>query len=263
MSTDPETDPLDQAGFSSVTGGSGHVTVFAGNGGGAFFGGTGGGNLIVAGADLAGYTEFAGTSLNDFPGLRHFEDSQGVILTPSASTIGGGGDGDLLVATGTLDNLVAAAGGNETLTGSGASGNNTFFGGTGSDLIATGAGRDLVVAGSGTATIAGGTGNAAIFAGSGQDLILGGTGGNYVQAGSGAATVFTGAGADLLAVVSGQAGGSVTVSGFRVGTDHVAARGYAGGPTQAVIGGNTVLGFSDHTQVTLLGVAVLPASAFA
>ncbi len=262
MSTAPETDPLDQAAFSSVTGGTGHVTVFAGNGGGAFFGGTGGGNVIVAGADLTGYTDFAGNPLAQFPGLRHFMDAQGTILTPSASTIGGGGGGDLLVATGTLDNLVAAGGGNETLTGSGASGSNTFFGGTGSDLIVTGAGRDLVVAGSGTATIAGGTGNAAIFAGTGQDLILGGAGGNYIQAGSGTATVFTGAGADLIAVVLGQAGGSLAVSGFRVGIDHVAARGYASGPTQTSAGGNTVLGFSDHTQVTLLGVTSLPASAF-
>ncbi len=262
VSTAPEAPPLDQAAFSSATGGTGHVTVFAGNGGGAFFGGTGGGNLIVAGADLSGYTEFPGSPLDDFPGLRHFEDAQGVILTPSASTIGGGGDGDLLVATGTLDNLVAAAGGNETLTGSGARGNNTFFGGTGADLIATGAGHDLVVAGSGAATIAGGTGSAAIFAGSGADLILGGAGGTYVQAGAGSATVFTGAGADLLAVVAGQAGGSVTVSGFRVGTDHIAARGYATGPTEAAAGGSTVLEFSDHTRVTLLGVAALPAAAF-
>ncbi len=262
MSTAPEADPLDRAAVSGVAGGTGHVTVFAGNGGGMFFGGTGGGNVIVAGADLTGYTEFGGDPLNDFPGLRHFEDAQGTILTPLASTIGGGGNGDLLVATGTLDNLVAAAGGNETLTGSGASGDNTFFGGTGSDLIVTGAGRDLVVAGSGAATIAGGTGNAAVFAGAGQSLILGGAGGNYVQAGSGTATVFTGAGADLIAVVSGQAGGSVTVSGFRVGIDHVAARGYASGPTQTAAGGNTVLAFSDHTQVTLLGVASLPASTF-
>lgn len=262
MSTEPEADPLDQGGYASVTGGTGQVTVFAGNGGGAFFGGTAGGNVIVAGADLSGYTEIPGNNLNSFPGLRHFRDAQGVILTPPAAVIGGGGSGDLLVATGTLDNLVAAAGGNETLTGSGASGNNTFFGGTGADLIVTGAGRDLVVAGSGAATIAGGAGNAAVFAGAGQDLILGGAGGNYVQAGSGAATVFTGAGADLLAVVAGQAGGSLTVSGFRVGTDSLAVRGYASAPTRTASGGGTVLDFSDHTRVTLLGVASLPGSAF-
>ncbi len=259
---DPYPPMPDQAGFSEVFGGTGHVTVFAGNGGGTFYGCTGGRNVIVAGADLTGYTEFPGPPLERFPGLRHFMDAQGTIYTPAASTIGGGGDGDLLVATGTLNNLVAAAGGNETLTGSGARGNNTFFGGTGSDLIVTGAGQDLVVAGSGAATIAGGAGNAAIFAGSGQDLIVGGTGGGYIQAGSGSAIVFTGQGADLIAVVSGQAGGSVTVSGFRVGTDFLAARGYASGPTQTVVGGNTVLSFSDHTQVTLLGVASLPASAF-
>ncbi len=262
VSTAPEADALDQGGYSSVTGGTGRVTVFAGNGGGAFFGGTGGGNVIVAGADLSGYTEFAGDPRTRLPGLRHFMDAQGVIVTPPSSTIGGGGNGDLLVATGTLDNLVAAAGGNETLTGSGASGNNTFFGGTGADLIVTGAGHDLVVAGSGAATIAGGAGNAAVFAGTGQDLILGGAGGTYVQAGSGAATVFTGAGADLLAVVAGQAGGSLVVSGFRVGTDSLAVRGYASAPTQTSAAGGTVLDFSDRTRVTLLGVASLPGSAF-
>ena len=70
-----------------VQGGSGRVTVFGEDDGGAIFGGTAGGNVIVAG-------------------------SQPV-------TIAGGGTGDLLVATGDLNNVIAAAGGNETLTGAG------------------------------------------------------------------------------------------------------------------------------------------------
>jgi len=74
--------------------------------------------------------------------------------------------------------------------------------------------------------------------------------------------VFTGQGAELIAVVSGQAGGSLAMSGFRVGTDHLAARGYASAPTQTAVGCSTVLDFSDHTRVILLGVTSLPASAF-
>ena len=226
----------------SVTGGTGSVTVFGGNEGGAIFGGTAGGNVIVAGVSVAPSPAIGGAI---------------------PVTIGGGGNGDLLVVAGVQNNLVAAAGGNETLTGSGATGSNVFFGGSGADLIVAGSGQDLIVGGTGTATLVGGVGSTAIFAGAGRDLILGGAGGDYIQAGSGNATVFAGAGSDLLAVVNGQAGGSMVVSGFRVGTDHLAARGYSSAPQQTTSGGNTVLTFSDNTRVTLLGVASLPGAAFA
>lgn len=225
----------------SVTGGTGSVTVFGGNEGGAIFGGTAGGNVVVAGASVAPSPAIGGAI---------------------PVVIGGGGNGDLLVVAGVQNNLVAAAGGNETLTGSGATGNNVFFGGSGADLIVAGSGQDLIVGGTGTATLVGGVGNTAIFAGAGRDLTLGGTGGDYIQAGSGNATVFAGSGSDLLAVVDGQAGGSMMVSGFRVGTDHLAARGYSSAPQQATAGGNTVLTFSDNTRVTLLGVVSLPGTAF-
>ncbi|MGI4975320.1 MAG: calcium-binding protein [Janthinobacterium lividum] len=236
----------------SVTGGTGRVTVFAADEGGSIFGGTGGGNLIVAGAtitpgDLAFETAAHGTAQAAFNG----------------ATLGGGGDGDLLVATGNANNVLAAAAGRETLTGAGATGSNVFFAGPGADLVVAGAGQDLVVGGSGASTLVGGTGAAAFFAGSGSEVILGGAGGDYVQAGSGSATLFTGAGADLIAFIDGQAGGSLVVSGFRTGIDHIAPRGYAAPPTSRVVAGSTVLTFGDGTQATLLGVASLPASAFA
>ncbi len=227
----------------SVTGGTGRVSVFAANAQAMLFGGTAGGNVLVAGTTLP--------------------DSQ-VASTAVAlgSAIGGGGNGDLLVLTGNTNNLAAAGVGSETLTGAGASGNNVFFGGSGSDLIATGAGQDLVVAGSGSATISGGSGATAIFAGKGSDIVLGGSGADYVQAGSGNATLFAGAGMDLIGVINGQAGGSLVVSGFRTATDRISAQGYAAGPAVTTGGGNTVLTFSDHTQVTLLGVASLPGATF-
>lgn len=253
---DPGWDPahafLADFGQMTVTGGTGSVTVFGANEGGSIFGGTGGGNVIVAGATI-------------LPGEQPFANSAhgAAQTTAKAATIGGGGDGDLLVATGTVDNVIAAATGNETLTGSGATGDNVFFGGSGADLIVAGGGRDLVVGGSGAQTLMGGTGATAIFAGGGADVIVGGAGADYLQVGSGKAAIFTGAGADLIAFVDGQAGGAVTVSGFRPGIDHIAARGYAAAPTSAVVAGSTVLTFSDHTQATLLGLTGLSGSSFA
>ncbi len=231
----------------SVTGGIGSVTVFAADAKATLFGGSAGSNVLVAGTTLADPTlGFSGR----------------LSATSEGSSIGGGGNGDLLVLTGNANNLIAAGAGSETLTGAGASGNNTFFGGTGSDLIATGAGRDQVVAGSGAATISGGSGQAAIFVEAGTDVVLGGIGADYVQAGAGNATLFAGAGMDLIGVINGQAGGNLVVSGFRTATDHISAQGYAAAPVVATSGGNTVLTFSDHTQVTLLGVASLPSAAF-
>lgn len=258
--TSPVQEAQTQFGTMSVSGGTGALTVYGGNSGGVVYGGTAGGNLVVAGADGSQYAQVVG-------GRVGYVGERGAPLFLQATTIVGGGGGDLLVATGTLGNVVAAAGGNETLTGAGASGSNVFFGGSGADVIVAGGGRDLVVAGAGAETISGGAGSAgiggtAVFAGAGSDVILGGAGAGYVQVGGGETTLFTGAGAELLGVVAGQAGGSLVVSGFRVGVDHVAARGYAGAPSVASAGGNTVLGFSDHTQVTLLGVASLPGGAF-
>ncbi len=240
----------------TVQGGTGSVTVFGGNESGAFYGGTAGDNVIIAGLDVPGPRPING-----------YTDAQGrqfaIAAPPAPVTIVGGGSGDILVANGTDNgtgsNLIVA--GTETLTGSGATANNVFFGGAGPDVIAAGGGPSVIVAGSGAATLSGGAGTAAIFAGTGQDVILGGAGADYVQLGGGSTTLFAGSGPDLIGVVNG-AGGSLAVAGFKVGTDRISAQGYAAAPTLATAGGSTVLSFSDHTQVTLLGVASLPASAY-
>ncbi len=242
----------------TVHGGTGSVTVFGGNDSGAFYGGSAGGNVLIAGPDLPGpqpshsYTDPEGRS-------------SALAAQPGPVTLVGGGSGDILVATGTDNltgsNLLVAGAGNETLTGSGSTAGNVFFGGSGADVIAAGSGPGVVVAGSGPATISGGAGGTAIFAGPGQDVILGGAGAGYVQVGAGNATLFAGAGMDLVGAVNG-AGGSLAVSGFKVGTDRISAQGYAAAPTVTGAGGSTVLGFSDGTRVTLLGVASLPSSAY-
>ncbi len=258
----PGTGPYGPPAFGSFTvqGGTGSVTVFGGNESGAFYAGSAGNNVIIAGVDLTRYDAY-----------NHlYTDAQGrefaIAGLPAPVTIVGGGSNDILFANGTANgtgsNFIIAGAGNETLTGSGASASNVFFGGSGADVIAAGNGASTIVAGSGAATISGGSASTAIFTGTGSDIVLGGSGADYVQAGAGNATLFAGSGMDLIGVINGQAGGSLVVSGFRTAIDHISAQGYAAAPVVASGGGNTVLTFSDHTQVTLLGVASLPGAAF-
>ncbi|MBV9736080.1 MAG: hypothetical protein JO209_09240 [Acidisphaera sp.] len=249
-------DGVAQFGTLDVQGGSGNVTVFGGNESGAIYGGSAGNNVIVAGASLVGLTPADRFDVT-------YTTSSGVLTDrPVAVTIVGGGNGDLLVVTGSLNNLVAAASGNETLSAAGATGNNVLFGGSGSDLIAAGAGHDTVVAGTGASIIFGGAAGTAIFAGSGNAEIVDGGGGDYVQMGSGNATVFTGSGPDLFGVYNGQAGGDDLLAGFKNGTDHMLLRGYASAPTIASQGGSTTIALADNTHITLLGVASLAPNTF-
>ncbi len=261
---DPGTNPYDEGpatfGTLTVTGGTGSVTVFGGSESGGFQGGSAGHNLLVGGADLAPY---AGGHVQTPGQTSGYEDP------PAPVTLVGGGDGDLLVSAGTdngAPNVLIAGAGAETLTGSGSTARAFFFDGTGADILALGSGYSVVTAGSGAETISGGAGTAAIFAGGGADLILGGTGADYVQAGTGNATLFAGAGADLVGAVRGQSGGSLVLSGFRVGTDRLDLQGYGSGRSgiadSQVAGGSTALTLVDGTRITLLGVTNLGAGSF-
>ena len=75
-----------------------------------------------------------------------------------------------------------------------------------------------------------------------------------------------GAGADLVGAMRGQSGGSLTVAGFRVGTDRLDLQGYGGDMSgianSQVAGGSTALTLVDGTHVTLLGVTNLGAGSF-
>ena len=223
------------AGSGTVYGGTGSVTVFGGRN--VVFGGNAGGNLIVS-------------TVGD--------------------TMVGGGSGDLLVGNGSGDLIVAGAG-NETLSSAGETGGTgaLLYGSSGADLIAAGAFFDTIVAGSGATTISGGSADPnVIYAGSGTDVIVTGGRGDFVQAGTGNASIFTAQGANVVTFVNGGAGGSDVISSFKVGTDQIALRGYAGSGTMAgitssqVTGGSTVLTLADNTRITLQGVTNLGASSF-
>ncbi len=213
------------AGAFSGTGGSGSLVLFGGSGGLAYTAGTGSDTLVggtgsaTVHAGAGGY--FAGTGGS-------------VIAAMGAGTfMAGNVSGDVLNAASTGGDILAAGGGNETLNGAGAAAGDILFGGSGADQVSLGRGADTVVAGAGTATVQAGAGSAALY--------LGGPGG--------------GGGATLLSLAAGTAGGSDTVSGFRVGTDHLHLSGYAGAPTVTTTGGNTTLALTDGSRVTLLGVS--------
>ena len=238
----------DDAGRLSVDGGTGSLTVFGNDDSGTIIGGAAGGNILVGGAIAAGDTPQAG------PGGFWKTSGGDLIFAPQPVTIEGGGNGDLLVVTGVLNNEIAAAGGNETLTGSTATGDNTFFSGSGADEIVAGGGQDTVVGTGGSSTVFGGTGGTAVFTGPGVMEVVGGKGMDYVQVGQGAATLFTGVGTDVIGVVNGASGGSLTVVGFRPGIDQFDVQRYTLPPTVTAAAGGTVLTFQDHTSVTLVGI---------
>ena len=54
--------------------------------------------------------------------------------------------------------------------------------------------------------------------------------------------------------MAGHTGGSATIVGFRIGTDHLQLTGYAQAPGVATTSGGSVLSFADGTTITLSGV---------
>ena len=211
------------AGSIDVQGGSGSDTVVTGSGGGEVFGGSAGNNLLVGGGGPA--------------------------------TLVGGGAGDTIIAgPGGGDDLVASHG-NQTLIG-GSGGNNILWGGSGNDVMVLTGGNNSVMGGSsGTDVIWSGSGNNFINTEAANVMVVAGPGGND--------TVQAGSGMDIFAFVNGQAGGSMVIDNFNTATDSLNLVGYgAKSDTVVSTGGSTTITLADKTQIQLVGVASLPASAF-
>ena len=267
-------------GSTLIQGGSGHDTVQADAGNATVLGGTGGslvrlgtGSGVVAshGAD----TVFGGAGDNLVaafgPGVTLFGGAGRTVFVggSTASTVAGG-TGSATVFGGAGGGLLAGgtAGNNVLLGGQGAT--TLFGGGSGDALFALGSAGTMVVAGAGNETLQGAfsSGNDTFFAGAGSTLIGLGCGQNTVVAGAGRSTVLAGAGADTFLVASGQAGGTLTVYGFKADTDHVALAGFgAGEPVRALATSvtdpsGTAITLFDQTRIELVGVQSLTPSAF-
>ena len=190
-----------------------------------------------------------------------------LVVSTLTDVMVGGDSGDLLVGDGLFDTLVAGAG-DETLSSAGGSGA-LLHGGAGADVIAAGAFCDTIVAASGATTISGGSADPnIIYAGSGADMIVTAGRGGFVEVGTGSASIFAAQGVNVMSFVNGGAAGNDVIGGFKVGTDTLALRSYAGSGTMAgisgtqVIGGSTVLTLVDGTHVTLLSATSLGAGSF-
>ncbi len=225
---------LGAIGGSTVGGGAGSATVLGGAGG-LYQGGAAGQNQLFS--------------------------------TGGGATLAGGGAGDLLVG-GAGDVLLAAAGNATLFAGTGSTvadadgstavlgGAATVFGSAGQDTMYGGAQDVLVLGGSGATTVVGGAGALTAMAGAGSLTEFGGSGGGTLVAGSGSATLVVGTGAQTLEVLAGHAGGAISVTGFRVGTDQIALAGYDPATLgTATAGGALTLTLPDATTITLAGIA--------
>ena len=252
------------AGASTVRGGTGSSTLFGGAGGGYLEGGRGGRNVLLG---SGGNTTLMGGGAGDIlvgaagRAVLVARDGGTAFGGSGASTIFGGGKGVLVGGVGS--NVIVADGHSDEAAWAG-TGASTLFGGGGNDTLGGSAGQTTMIGGSGNDEFIGSTGQSAAFGGAGNDVfyvgsgamtVVEGSGSDQVLFGSGDATIAGGARSDIYDVVAGHAGGAEIISGFKVGTDHLAFYDYDQGAIAAqVSGGDTVLTLSDSTRITLVGV---------
>ncbi len=208
--------------FSGTGGHAGSLVLFGGSGTLRFSGG-GETDTIVDGSGAATIAAGVGAAFAGTAG--------GSVLSAlgAGTFLAGNAGGDRLTASAAGGDIMAAGSGNETLAGAGSAEIDIDFGGSGADQVLLGRGNDSFVGGTGAATVQAGSGNAVLYLGSG--------------------------GPSTLDFAAGLTGGADTVSGFRVGTDHLHLSGYAGDATMQAAGTGTVLGLSDGTRIVLLGVS--------
>jgi hypothetical protein len=238
-------------------------TVYGSPGGTLSFNGGSGGLDTVVGA----------------PGSQIFTiggDANGTTLFCGGATyfgyLGENGSAVICGGTGTLDVTV-----HQGLT--------TVYGGTGATTINSNAGADVYVVGDGPSTVDGGAGNSIWLVGSANDslvasgdgcsvdgsqssgnnvfvieegtcTLIGGSGADTFIGGQGIADIFAGSSFNSFEFTNGTAGGAVTVNGYAASNGEIVLTGYSGYSSE-VVGGNEVIGLSDGTQVTLMGVSSL------
>jgi subtilisin-like proprotein convertase family protein len=185
---------------------------------------------------------------------------------PSRVTVTSGG-GDTIWAGLASASITNTGGIADTIHTQGAS--LSFINGSGAGMNFTGSGT-VLFGGAGPETLRGGAGNQTLIAGSAADTMVAGQGVTTFIVGAGNDTVDAGGIADIIQIQSGWAGGQVTVTGFRIGTDFLHLTGFA--TTEVAVAmatktsdghGGSLLRFSDNTRLDLLGVSSVSRSMFA
>jgi len=260
---------------------TGNATVNMGTGQNTAQLGNGNSTIISVGADLINGNSVAGGGGSDTIQVTSGQTT----INPGSSnfTVYGNDSNPLTMLAGTGTDLVSIGIGGGTVT-AGSGGNSTLIGGlnmvgspavymtgtaNGDKLYAIGYGNVVATAGTGNETITGagnapfgGTashGNNSFVAGSGNDTLLAGAGQDTLTAGTGNASMVAGTAADTFAFQKGAAGGSDTISGFKIVVDTLSLTGY-GLTASSALGtalqqnGGTVLTFADGTTVTIAGI---------
>ncbi|MBE7209834.1 MAG: hypothetical protein INR65_02355 [Gluconacetobacter diazotrophicus] len=226
-------------GAATVQGGTGSATISGGGAGGLYLGGSAGHNLLLGGG--GGATLWGGGNGDQVFGGEG--DVLGAAATGNATLVGGTG-GTLVDANGTA----AFAGAGNTVFGT-ADGSDTVVGGAGSVTVVAQHGHTILFGGGGDTTAWTGTGLLDDFAGSGTGRLV---------AGAGSATLRIGHDAGAQQVLAlGGGGGSITVQGFRPGTDRFETGNGVSVSSRGVSDGTLVLETSDHTRLTFSGVSSL------
>jgi hypothetical protein len=250
--------------------GAGRDTVVA-NGTSTIVGTTGNDQITVNGwwGDVTTGTGSSQVTLNTYGIVRtHGTD---VVKTTSGLTLVADGPSTTLTAgmgfvwlsgTGAMHLTGGIGGGYFDMTQSPGGSIQTAAGATDTILLgadatsATTSGHDTVRLGGGSATIS---------ALAGSDAVAGGTGKMTFIEGASTSSVAIGSGASTFDFINGSAGGSLTISGFRLGTDTLHLQGYAGSGigNEQVVGGALQIALTDNTHVTLTGITSTASSIFA
>lgn len=234
-----------------ATGGSGLFTVEDDAGGNTIAGGAGGLDLTeAAGADVVATAPGAKDTLSLVGADTVTAGGNDTISALGAARVTQGGD-PLTFVGGAGTSTITGGSGQANITGG--TGGVSVAGGTGSMVIKNGGGPDTVTAGAGNVTLEGGTGALRFAGGSGQASISGGAGGMMLTFGSGDATVSAGTGSDMFLFDGSKGGGSVTIDGFRYGSDSLNYQNFPGNAVESYAWGATAetLNLSDGTKVTL------------
>ena len=88
--------------------------------------------------------------------------------------------------TGSINNIIACGGANDSLDASATTGNNNFSGGGGDDTLIGGSGNDILDGGIGNDTLTGNAGVDRLYGGDGIDTLIGGAGRDLLVGGGGA-----------------------------------------------------------------------------
>jgi len=215
-----------------VNGGVGNDTIHLGDGN----------NSVVHGG--AGNDTITASSLEGVTGVELYGDEGNDLLTagPSAITIHGGEDADVINGS-PMDDMLFGDGGPDTITAG--AGNDYVEGGEDNDIVMGDTGFDTLFGGEGNDVIKGGRDDDIIDGEEGDDDILGGSGNDLLIGGSGNDRVNGHAGID---VVIGDSASAVRVGGALVDATNIVTL----LPMVAQVG-VTVEGLTGSGNDTLIG----------